>query len=539
MRRLQPASSRVLELVDQRGREAGHVLLGSHPSPPNFDPARRLPPSGLAVGTVLAMVVLVAAATVFALVPDRDRTPVADGGTPATELPPLVPEYLPEGLVLSAIVDDRPEPARPDRVVTTRLYAPVSSSDPYSGPVVRLSTARQELDDDIFVGEEIDLVGRRATVHDGPGGSLVTWYQDGHAYQLSGRWVDGEAAVLLAAAVASDPADPLIGPGWQMLHETRTRDLFGGVIVFERLADAGAGWAGLNIGWSWSTDASLDLLRAGHEGVADCPERSLSACGVVVTTVRGQPALLTVGNEGPGTPMGVRLNWIEPGGRVVTVQGWGLDADEVRSVADSLRTGTWEELRAQLPLPDEEREPTVETTVPFVVDPGPSPGRDTAAAQVLVGDPRLQVRPVRSAAGDVDRTWRPGGGDPATPASNEHVRLFGPAVGGWHPGVYDLGPAVLDGESLIDAFPLAAPSNIASIRGDRLWLHFEPSVLDALVEVVARCHAQDDGCESGMLAVVWEDEVIGTISFIEGPVSIGQPHITVEVASWGMNRRSR
>jgi hypothetical protein len=528
--------ARTVDVLDRRAADAAHTLRAAHVSPPPFDPGRRLPPSGLGVGLMAAMVALVVAAGAMVVAANGDGEPQRQGiAGPVGDLAPLVPTYLPDGLTLGFVLGAPGSPRPADHSITVALYGESGAADPHDGPVLTVVQAlvgASDADDWMSVGTEVDLGGVPASLYDSPTGPELAWWTDGRFTHLSGRWIPSAHLVELGELLVSDVDVLSTSTTWELVHhaEITTADQLGVRLVYVAgPADAGTG-PGLGLGVMWAAPGhhTFDGLRAAHPGDPGCEGRRLSACGARQLEVRGRPALISGREVGEGR--GWHLSWIDPDGRVVTVEAVGLAEAEVVRVAAGLRPGAWDELEPVSQPEGPTEGPSTTTLDPsHATDADLNPGRAVDTARALVGDPRLQVRPVLASRGERDRGW-----DASTePDPSDPVTLLGAQVGGWYPGVHDLGPTILDGTQLADAYPLPAPSNAFAVRGDRLWLQFVADAQDRLDELADGCATTSALCPTGRVAVVWADEVIAVIDLDRRPDSRS---LTVQVGSWARNR---
>jgi hypothetical protein len=529
---LEGLSNRAIDLLDRRGADAAHTLRSAHLSPPGFDPGRRLPPSGLGVGLMAAMVALVAMAGAMVVAANRDGEPqVGDIAGPVGELAPLVPTFLPDGLVLEDALGGPGSPPASDGVARVAVFGIATAADPHDGPTFTLATGRSADGGPDFdtIGGQVDILGVEAHVVDLPGRPMLAWDRAGAWFQLTGRWSTVDDLVGVAERLVVDPADDLSDIGWRLLDGTEVQigDALGAALFYR---DRRGGAAAVTLSWGLRGDLAFDALRALQPGDPECPEQSLALCGGREIELRGARAL--VAPQRSATLSGHHVSWIEPDGREVRIEAWGIDVADLVRLAEGLRLGTWDELDpAGPPAPDPPTAPTTVAAIDQINVPEGHPGRDVEVARALVGNPRLQLRAVVESRGERNQAWV--GVSPAAMPFDESVTLLGVAVDGWYPGTHELGPGLLDGTMVTDAHPMPAPTNAFAVRGDRLWLQFSPDVRAALDELVRVCAGRAAACPTGRVALVFQDEVVGIV----GLSALGETgSITVEVGSWGRNR---
>jgi hypothetical protein len=290
------------------------------------------------------------------------------------ELPPLVPTELPDGFVLTSISD-----AGDWGDETGEVIGGVDVDDPFDHPFVLhlIDPAAPPLT--VPGGESVDLGGVGGRLFDGSPGEIlsnsVLWTDDEGNHSFVGHGIETSTLVELATVAAS--AEPAALPdGWALVVARSELATSGGALAYTTGSAEGSGWpelAAIVLIWFEGDEQHLQLARVLRQRQV-CLVVGAGRCGERVE-VRGRPGWLdrwtfddeTVDDSGRPTIRSIShttLHWLEPGGRVVSVDGIEVDLEVVLEVAESLEETTWDLLRAQLPAGGGAATTVPATTVP-------------------------------------------------------------------------------------------------------------------------------------------------------------------------------
>lgn len=263
----------------------------------------------------------------------------------------LLPQEVPAELRL-CLVTDEPEDAPLPGEGQAVIWGDASLDDPWAGPLVLLSTKR---DDHLPVHERAVA----ATIRGGGGylapaalfqavssaeyGHVATWFEEpGLVAEALVRGGTPDDARQTAEALAFD-GDTATLPADQLGVDTRALSAgpFPSPLAVDRLSSWRASWMNMEAGRS--------LTVRGLVEVPDALEllRFLTVSSEM-DTVGARQALVYSAFSDEGGPWGVA--WREPDGLVVQVSGLGLQRQEMVAIAASVTDGApgrWQELAGQ------------------------------------------------------------------------------------------------------------------------------------------------------------------------------------------------
>lgn len=338
-----------------------------------------------------AAAVLVLAAGIVAAVLRPDGDGGEQMGMSGSELPYLVPGWLPDGWA------DRP-PTVPVGGVeldgVDAVYGDTRADDPWAGPTVEasLSTGGPEGGPTVN-GEPITVGGEEGVLHQNQVDD--TWVATSGRLAVSGA--DRGQVVAAAPHVTDEPAIAAAGlpPGYEEIARGDMDASIGGVEFVDEGVVADYTEEGVSI---FEADRGVTITqRRGEREAVDLLRQSVGESRSA--TVRGHHGVINVASDT------VTVQWREPSGILVTLDGVGMEEDEVLRIAEALRPASGNELDRLL------ADYAVEDGA-LVNPPAPDPSLDPAEGEVGgAGLTREQMDVLRESCEDgwmasCDHLWR-------------------------------------------------------------------------------------------------------------------------------------
>lgn len=298
-------------------------------------PRRRWP-------ALAAAVALVAAAVAGALLLERDAGRDVVAG-PSGSLPRLVVDDLPEDLTEAGAVD-LPAPGSLD--ATFRLYGRGDGEDPLRDGDVGILVSRSAGSFSVSEGRQVQVRGVEGTSGQDPtyGWSLAWEEPDVGSVLLHSRSMSGSELLQLAEGLRREGDDLLLDPpaGYGLVADQP--GLPGLVPAF---VGSGDEVSAVEYG-SRDGERSLTVAVAVDRPGALDALRWLGGRSTRAVEIRGHDGWFVPPSTDSAVPLSI-IGWREQQGVLVTVGGFGLTEDELRTAAESLRPATdeeWEELQA-------------------------------------------------------------------------------------------------------------------------------------------------------------------------------------------------
>jgi hypothetical protein len=251
--------------------------------------------------------------------------------------PPLVPDYVPDGMVVTGSSWSEPGPRERDPTDPEwTTVVPTGVDDPFDGPTLSLRRDQAWADEPPPGEAAVDLDGVSAAVWHGPSQHMVSWVLDGSLLTLTGRWVDEawliDVARSIVTASAGQSPSEWLPEGWTVAHVADITD--GHSSGSLELASATGPPRSIGISWNAGGASLFDFHRAGAPAPSTCVERSLAACDVTFE-IAGRQALRL------GTPHSGIIMWVSQDGRLAQASTWRMSSDEVQRVIESVRPSSW------------------------------------------------------------------------------------------------------------------------------------------------------------------------------------------------------
>lgn len=478
-------------------RQAEATVVGSELEAAPADRTVWLVPVGAA-----AVVLMVGALVLLVGRTDGTEPVVAGpGGGAAGPLPRLIADPVPDGMQVEIASDQRDRELAPGLAGRVSLYGDPEATDPFAAgdlAVMVLVAPIEEHEPDLNSTDarEVEVRGGTGWVREEDPTRTVGWREgEDTTVELTSRSM--ETTDLLAVAEALDvtdpaePADELPG-GLRLVATTPMAELHGEMA----LVAYGGSDAGLSLNVLRAPEAFVTYIRWMQ---ADAPDD---------VEVRGRAGALwhTRYDDAPSAGAGnVMLVWAESPDVMVNMSAWGLDADEVLAIAETLRPATdeeWDELRGDAGSFDR---PPAETIVTASSDDGVrwwlevDPGGSGAAMCLHVAGDRDGFTSCVGHASDL----APGasGLGPGQPTVASTALDFAGGAGGVVFGWVDPGAA---GVEVHGAGHPAEPADLHEVAGvdQRFFAHWWPELGEVTVVTL-----DADGNELGRATVHVEQEV--------------------------------
>lgn len=259
---------------------------------------------------------------------------------------PLVPEYVPDGMVVLGSSWSEPgprerQPTDPEWITVV----PVGVDDPFDGPTLTVRKDPGATEDPVALGgPSIDLGGTSAAASHDHSNRTLRWLQDGSLVTLTGRWVEEDVLTDVARSMVSAPAgsspSEWVPDGWTVAEvaDLVTDGHSGGSLELGTVPETVPRRV-INLSWNAGGAPLHDFFRAGASAPSSCVEQSLAACGVTFD-IDGRQAL-QLGDPGSGIVM-----WVSSDGRLAQASTLGTPSAEFRRVIESVRPSSWDAVDA-------------------------------------------------------------------------------------------------------------------------------------------------------------------------------------------------
>jgi hypothetical protein len=322
--------------LDTRMRAAGASLrrASERLTPEGPPPGRSRPVMGLAA---VALLLLIAAGAMALLGDDHDSPAVS---TDPSGAPRLVPDQVPEGLAPTGAVDLPLTDETGHAVAATfSVYGDRDADDPFAHidlGIVVVERVDGQSDESLGIsteGEPVTVRGHPGFLNEiAPLGLSVGWEETPQlSVQVASFTLDRDQLMAAAEGLAVDGTDVALGAMPPDLTTPLT--LVGSTTLTPGLEPfpAPPSTDGHLVGYQNPNDGQAAVIATFVGDSADLAVIRWITAVHQPTSVRGH-----TGWSGASEPATRTLLWEESPGVLVMVQGFGLDEDDVRAVAESL-----------------------------------------------------------------------------------------------------------------------------------------------------------------------------------------------------------